>query len=143
MRVFFDTSVLVPAMVDQLNNHERSFSTFMEYTGDKHEGFCSTHVLAECYSVMTALPLRRRISPADARQLIRETVTGRLTVIPLDTDDYLEAIERVSNMGLVSGIIYDSLHLVAAERAASERLYTYNIDHFRQIGSGQVTITAP
>ncbi|TVR67288.1 MAG: type II toxin-antitoxin system VapC family toxin [Spirochaetaceae bacterium] len=143
MKTFFDTSVLVPAMVDQLSTHERSFSTFREYTRDGHEGFCSTHVLAECYSVLTALPLRRRISPLDAQQLIRENVSGRLTVIPLGPEEYFQAIERVSGNGLVSGIVYDSLHLIAAERAACERIYTFNVDHFRRIGAGSIAISAP
>ena len=143
MKAFFDTSVLVPAMVDQLRNHARCFPAFREYSGDGNEGFCSTHVLAECYSVMTALPLRRRIGPLDAQRLIRDTVTRRLTVISLGTDDYLEAIDRVSGNGLVSGIVYDALHLIAAERAACERIYTFNVDHFQRIGAGPIAITAP
>lgn len=143
MKAFFDTSVLIPAMVDQLSNHERCFPTFREYAGNGSDGYCSTHVLAECYSVMTALPLRRRISPSDARQLIRTTVAERLTVVSLGSDDYLEAVDRVSEKGLVSGIIYDALHLIAAERAGCERVYTYNIDHFRQLGDGAIAVTAP
>jgi predicted nucleic acid-binding protein len=143
VKVFFDTSVLVPAMVDQLSNHQRCFPTFREYSGNGNAGFCSTHVLAECYSVMTALPLRRRISPFDAQQLMRDTVVGRLTVISLGTDEYLEAIDRISGKGLVSGIIYDALHLVAAERAGCERIFTFNVDHFLQIGAKVIEITTP
>ena len=92
---------------------------------------------------MTALPLRRRISPSDARQLIRDTVVTRLTVITLGTDEYLEAIDRVSGNGLGSGIVYDALHRVAAERAGCERLYTFNTDHFERIGGDAIVITAP
>jgi len=143
MRAFFDTSVLIPAMVDQLSNHARCFEPFRECHTGEHEGFCSTHVLAECYSVMTVLPLRRRISPADARELIRDTVAGTLTVVPLDDQDYIEAIDRISGKGMVSGIIYDALHLVAAERAVCDRIYTLNTDHFLRIGSDAVAITAP
>ena len=143
MKAFFDTSVLIPAMVDQLDNHPRCFSTFQEYSGAGHEGYCSTHVLAECYSVMSALTLRRRISPSDAGQLIRDTVAGRLTVVPVGTEEYLEAIDRVIAGGLVSGIVYDALHLIAAERAGCERLYTFNTEHFQRIGTGSIAITAP
>ncbi len=143
MKSFFDTSVLIPAMVDQLRNHPRCFAAFREFTGEGNEGFCSTHVLAECYSVMTALPLRRRVSPADAGHLIRDTVAGRLTVIPLGTEDYLEAIDRVSEKGLVSGIVYDALHYLAAEKAGCDRLFTFNTDHFQYVQRGTITISAP
>jgi predicted nucleic acid-binding protein len=130
-------------MVDQLSTHARCFPTFRAYSENGREGVCSTHVLAECYSVMTALPLRRRISPVDTEQLIRETVIGRLTVISLGTDEYLEAIDRVSGKGLVSGIVYDALHLIAAERAECERIFTFNVEHFLRLGGGAMAITAP
>lgn len=143
MKAFFDTSVLVPAVVDQLTNHERCYLTFREYAGNGSRGYCSTHGLAECYSVLTALPLRRRISPSDARQLIRTTIAGHLTVVSLSPEDYLEAVDRVSGKGLASGIIYDALHIIAAERAGCNHIYTYNVDHFRQLGGGAITITAP
>lgn len=32
MNVFFDTSVLIPALVDQLQDHEASFQALVEYT---------------------------------------------------------------------------------------------------------------
>jgi predicted nucleic acid-binding protein len=143
VRAFFDTSVLVPAVVDQLTNHERCYHTFRQYTGDGSRGYCSTHGLAECYSVLTALPLRRRISPGDARQLIRTTIAGHLTVVSLSPEDYLEAVDLVSGKGLASGIIYDALHVIAAERAGCERIYTYNVDHFRQLCDGTMTVSAP
>lgn len=50
----FDTSVLVPALVDQLSTHERCFLTFRDYAGSDFRGYCSTRGLAECYSVLTA-----------------------------------------------------------------------------------------
>jgi predicted nucleic acid-binding protein len=140
---FFDASVLVPAVVDQLTNHERCYLTFREYAGSDSRGYCSTHGLAECYSVLTALPLRRRISPRDARQLIRTTIAGHLTVISLASEDYLAAVDRVSGKGLASGIIYDALHAIAAEGVGCERIYTYNVDHFRRLCDGTITVSAP
>jgi predicted nucleic acid-binding protein len=92
---------------------------------------------------MTTLPLRRRINPLDARQLVQDTVIGRLAVLPLGIDEYRKAIDRVSSKGLVSGIIYDALHLIAAERASCERIFTFNVDHFRKLGDGNIAVSAP
>lgn len=51
--MFFDTSVLVPAVVDQLANHEAAFEAFLNHTASPHRAYCSTHALAECYATMT------------------------------------------------------------------------------------------
>ncbi|MFO8043030.1 MAG: PIN domain-containing protein [Alkalispirochaeta sp.] len=143
MNVLFDTSVLVPAVVDQLANHAACFHLFAERTTAPERGFCSTHALAECYSVLTALPLRRRVTPDEARRLIDETFVARLTVVSLKTPAYTEAIARVAGQGLVSGVVYDALHVVAAEQAQCSRIYTYNTDHFLPLVSNGLQVTSP
>ncbi len=99
MRVLFDTSVLVPAVVDQLANHAAALDALLGYTNGEHSGYCSTHALAECYATLTALPLRRRILPGEAQQLVEGSLLGRLTAVPLTRDDYVAAIRRVGRGG--------------------------------------------
>ena len=62
MRVFFDTSALVPVVTDQLPNHTTAFARFVAEMRSGGPVFTSTHALAECFSTLTALPLKRRIS---------------------------------------------------------------------------------
>ena len=143
MNVFFDTSVLVPAIVDQLSNHPASFAVFHQYTNKPHDGYCSTHALAECYSVLTSLPLPKRISPMEAQILIEESILNRLKVIELFRTDYLDALQNVSKKGLSGGILYDALHLTAALKEHCTRVYTYNVDHFRSLAPDIITITTP
>ena len=143
MTVLFDTSVLVPAFVDQLANHPTCFSTFVTYTSEEHTAVCASHALAEVYSVLTALPLSRRVSPLEARQIIEESIRGRLTVIDLDAEDYRWAVTAVSDVGLTSGVVYDGLHVVAAGKAGCGRIYTYNARHFRRIAPPEIEISAP
>lgn len=68
------------------------------------------------------MPLVPRISTADAARLIRENFSRDLTVLPLSATNYAAAVERVATLGLASGEIYDSLHLIAAERHACKRI---------------------
>lgn len=143
MRVFLDTSVLVPALVDQLSNHQSAFAVFHPYTGDGNRGYCSTHALSETYSALTALPLPRRISSIEARMLIEESIFDRLEVVELDKGDYLNAIRNVSVRGLTSGIIYDALHVEAAKKASCSRIYTYNIDHFEALITEGISVSSP
>lgn len=141
--VFFDTSVLVPALVDQLANHPACFSVFRQYSSGENSACCSTHSLAECYSVLTALPISRKITTVEARILIEESILGTLRAVPLDDSDYRFAVRSVSDKGLSSGIVYDALHLAAARKAGCTRIYTYNIDHFTALGPEGIEITAP
>ncbi len=55
-------------------------------------------------------------------------------IVSLDTKAVREVQKRASERGVVGGAIYDLCHLVAAERAHVERLYTFNTSHFRAFG---------
>ena len=143
MKVCFDTSVLVAAVVDQLANHESALACFARYTRGRHRGCCATHALAECYATLTALPLPRRVQPEEARMLVEENFLGRLEILELTRADYAAALARTSRLGLVSGIIYDALHLAAAERAGCQRLFTYDLAHFRSLQPLSTRVSAP
>ncbi len=143
MNVLFDTSVLVPALVDQLANHPICFEALLTYTSEDHSCYCSTHALAECYSVLTVLPLRRRITPKEAWQLVQESVIGRLGVVDLDSGDYDRALTLVADRGLTSGVVYDALQLVAARKAGCTCILTYNLSHFTALDAGEIVVTSP
>ena len=143
MRVFFDTSVLVPAVVDQLANHEAARDALLHQTSSPHRGFCSTHALAECYATLTDLPLPRRVQPNEARLLIEESILGRLTAVALTADDYSAALRRVADAGLGSGAVYDALHICCAERMSADRILTYNLADFDRCRPRGIVVTAP
>ncbi len=143
MRVLFDTSVLVPAVVDQLANHEAALNALVSYTAGDHAGYCSTHALAECYATLTALPLPRRVQPVEARRLVEESLLARLTVVPLIEADYLDAIRRVSHDGLSSGVVYDALHVRCAERIPVDRILTCNLPDFERLRPAGIVVMGP
>ena len=143
MTVLFDTSVLVAAVVDQLANHAAAHDCFRRYSSGRHRGWCSAHALAECYATLTALPLPRRVTAAEARRLIEMNFAKRLRVIGLDEGDYLEAIRLTSERGLLSGQIYDALHVAAARKGGCARIYSYNLGHFRRLCPDEIELSAP
>ena len=57
--VFFDTSVLVTALVTELPNHERALDCLVKYSRKKGDSCTTTHVLAEVYACLTALPVKK------------------------------------------------------------------------------------
>jgi len=142
MRTLFDTSVLVPALTDQLGNHEVALDALHRYSHGDHAGCCSAHALAECCATLTALPLPTRIMPEEARLLV-EDVVNRLAVIELSSDDYRSVLQRVANLGLASGSIYDALHVQCARKAGALQILTYNVSHFERIQLPAIAVAAP
>jgi predicted nucleic acid-binding protein len=72
MKVLLDTSVLVSAMLPDHIHHSQARLWMERAKSGTFEFAVSGHSLAEMYSVLTRLPRRPRISPADALQLIQQ-----------------------------------------------------------------------
>lgn len=137
-----DTSVLVRGLVEGLSDHRRARS----YLDRAHRGEAriavATHALAELFATLTALPTRPRHRPADAKALI-DSAARHLQIVDLEADDYTVAIDRMAELGLSSGSIYDALHVRAAEKTEAAELVTFNGNDFRRMppsGPTQLTI---
>jgi predicted nucleic acid-binding protein len=61
-------------------------------------------------------------------------VQARLTTIALTPEEYFAAISEYSAMGVVGGAIYDALIAHCALKARAEKIFTWNVRHFRQFG---------
>jgi predicted nucleic acid-binding protein len=64
-----------------------------------------------------------------------EAIEERLTVIGLDTHDYHSAIKEAAGNGIFGGTIYDALLARCALKAQAATIYTWNVEHFRRMGS--------
>lgn len=131
MRAFFDTSVLIPAFLEDHEHHERSFRLFAE--ADKRRDCCAAHSLAEVYSALTRMPGRHRLSGEQAL-LFLENIRECLTPIALTGIGYYAAIKEAAEAGIVGGTIYDALIARCAIKAKAEALYTWNTGHFALLG---------
>ncbi|MBF6567294.1 MAG: PIN domain-containing protein [Candidatus Binataceae bacterium] len=131
MTTFFDTSVLIPAFIEDHEHHERSLRAFVE--AGKKSGCCAAHSLAEVYSTMTRLPGRNRLS-GEQVMLLLENIRERLTLVALSGDEYHKAINEAAQAGVVGGTIYDALIARCALKAKADVIYTWNFRHFEQFG---------
>lgn len=80
------------------------------------------HALAEVYSVLSKLS--GGLSPAAARVLVSRVARQMRVVTPLP-ESYLAATERCASRGLKSGVVFDALHLIEAERTGADVLLTF------------------
>ena len=128
--IFLDTSVLIA--IAQVNHVHHAPSRKLWDQCAVSKSAVSTHTLAEVYSTLTAMPPGLRISPRDA-VLVVETFLLRLAPVALSAEEYLETLRATSNRGHSGGMIYDALHLACARKVKAERIYTWNLKHFRAV----------
>jgi predicted nucleic acid-binding protein len=131
MRVFFDTSVLIPAFLEDHEHHEASLNAFLKT--DKSQGACAAHTLAEFYAIVIRLPGPHRLS-ADQALLLIEEIYQRLTIVALTAEEYFAALRSAAPTGIVGGTIYDVLLGRCALKAKAETIYTWNVRHFQRFG---------
>lgn len=96
-----DTSVLVAAIAAWHPDH-RSARVELQ----KSVRAVPTHVLLECYSVLTRLPAPHRVSPGDAG-----AVLAGLDLVPiaLPPKQHLALVPRLAREGIRGGATYDAL----------------------------------
>jgi predicted nucleic acid-binding protein len=144
MKVLFDTSVLVAALVASHPHHSRAFPWLRKAKEEEIELLISSHTIAELYAVLTTLPVSPRITTGLAWRLIHESVLSCATVTALSSSDYQSTIKRMSEIGISGGTVYDALIAKAAQKAGAERILTFNVADFkRSWPEGAAHIAAP
>ena len=130
MKTFLDTSVMVAAFWGDHVEHEASLRVFAE--ADRETSACGVHSLAEVYTTMTALPVRPPLAPEQVFLFIQE-ISDRLTAVSLDHSGYVDALRKAADTHVAGGRIYDVLLLACARKCQAEAIYTWNVNHFRQL----------
>jgi len=133
MKLLFDTSVLMPALMANHPSHAVAFSAFQVAEQENVQGYLSTHSLAELYSVMTGIPKPLRATPDEAQLLILQLLEI-LEPVSLTVEDYRLAIANAVSLQLVSGVVFDAIIAQAALKAGVDQLITLNPKDFRRLG---------
>lgn len=131
MRLFFDTSTLVAAMVEGHPSHSAALPWLQRAKADT--GLVAARTLAELYAILTRLPVSPRIPPAMALQLIQSNVLDRCKVVALSGDDYVTLLQHVTSLAIAGGAVYDALLMHTAWIAGVDQVITLNAHDFRRV----------
>jgi predicted nucleic acid-binding protein len=144
VKVLFDTSVLVAAVIEAHPAHERALPWLARGRSGEVEVLVSAHSAAETYAVLSTLPLSPRIGPGLARQLVQKNVLTVARVVTLSARDYGAVIDELGDLGVAGGAVYDALIARAAAKANVDLLLTLNPKHFLRVWpAGAERIQAP
>lgn len=144
MRILFDSSTLIAAIIQSHENHNQAFSWLVRAKNNEFDLVVAAHSLLEVYSVLTIAPFQPRILPLTARKLIEVNIINHAEIQSLDYSDYINVIESVSALGLKGGIIYDAIIYACAQISKSEKIVTLNTKDFNRLNSDNAfEIVAP
>ena len=143
MKAAIDTSILVAAHVATHPHHTAASEWMAAITSGRVNGVVTVHALAEVWSVLTKLPIVPPILPASARMVVGG-LPSDVQVVSLSQALYIEALDRCVSRGVVSGAVFDALHLVAAEHAGASVMLTFNEKDFVRLAApGTPRILSP
>jgi predicted nucleic acid-binding protein len=108
VRVLFDTSVIIPALVSEHPNHLICLPYLHQAESGQLKGLVSTHSLAELYSVLTRMPIKPKPS-VQMVEMILNDLLKYLEPVPLVSQDYQAAIANMVAFNLPGGGIFDAL----------------------------------
>lgn len=133
MRLYFDTSVLVASALKAHVHHTAARLAIEQVLEGSHRGYVAAHGLAEFYAVLTRMPTAPPVYPGEVWQMIEANILPHFTLVTLGAKEYRELLSQSATQGWTGGRIYDALHLRAAQKANCQRIYTFNIRHFREL----------
>jgi len=144
MKTLFDTSIIVSGIVESHPMHAKCLPWLQRAKTGEVECIVVSHSLAETYAVLTTLPVKPRISPLVAQRLIDTNLQAMARIVPLTIADYWNTIQRMTEMGLSGGTVYDALIAAVARKLSVDKLLTLNADDFRRVWpEGKQVITTP
>ena len=134
MKAFFDTSVLIAAMISVHPKHNKCMPWLVKAKRKQITGIVSAHSLLECYSVLTRLPLSPKITPQLAATLIKENIISAFSIIvSYDLDDYFGVLESLSSNAISGRASYGAFLIATAKKEGADKILTLNESDFIRV----------
>ena len=139
--VFFDTSVLLPALIDMGSSHEAAQRLWDALAaGRLKRASTAWHCCLEFFAVATRLPEELRLSPEDAHVLLTEEVLARLDVFDLPAAERAPFLEEVAKTRILGGRVNDAHIASVAQRAGAGVIVTENTRDFVRFSSERLRV---
>ena len=138
-KVYFDTSVLLPAVLSPHENHSAAQQLIGKAMTDGAAVTSVTHAYAEMYRHLTRGNTPFQLSPSMALTTI-EQLTANFQMVELTASDYLAAMAHCVQLDLSSSIVYDALHVQAAIKVGASIIYTDNLRDFTRLVTPELGI---
>jgi predicted nucleic acid-binding protein len=100
--------------------------------------------LVEAYSVLTRMPLPRRLSPDNAWRLLEADFLDQAAeIVAPDAAAYRDLLSSAPGQGTAGGRIYDAVIVACARAARVDAILTCNERQFVPLATGAIEIVVP
>jgi predicted nucleic acid-binding protein len=131
--VFFDTSILLAAMISKHPDHERALRWLSGAKAKRFNLIVAQHTLMELQSTLTSMSARPKITPGVAERMIRANIDPG-QVITLTPQAHWSALEKATRAGARGTAVFDYLNVQAAQAAGAQNLLTLNSKSYQKAG---------
>jgi predicted nucleic acid-binding protein len=143
VKIWFDTSVLVAALLREHPAHSAAFPRLKAIYQGYAQGVTNGRTLAELFETLTSLPVEPKIGPRDAQRLIRAIILNCFEIAPESPEVLSRAMRMTASRGLDGTAIRDALCLIGAHKAECEKLLTFNLQNFRSLAPEDPMVACP
>jgi predicted nucleic acid-binding protein len=133
VKVYVDTNIVVADTMKDHVHHVNAAGLFRQIQLRQWTPVIAAHGLAEIYLVLTGAPYKPRPTPAAVGQMIEKNVLQTFEIEALTRNDYKKIIQECAVLGWTGGRVYDAIHIHAARKAQCSRIYTFDVQDFRQL----------
>ena len=143
MKVGLDTSCLVPLMSSWHEHHKATLSTLEALKKQNNDLIVAAPAVLECFSVLTRLPERIRITPSEAAGRLSENIAQNFQMVGVDPETCWAAMQHLTERDLGGGLIYDAIIAHSCASAGATILLTWDVLDFRRVAPAGLTIQEP
>jgi len=129
MKIGIDTNVFVAALHTKHPQNNVACS-WLNYSMEKHDIIIAKQSVLECYSVLTRLPTRWRLTSAEAILLIKSNLKSQIKTALFPNRSFLNWLDKIAMKNIVGGKIYDSYIIKTLSAAKVDAIATFNLSHF-------------
>lgn len=141
-RIALDTSVIVAALL-QIHEHHSVAAPFVASLRASGGLILPLPSLIESYSVLTRLPLPRRLDRTAVQEALARTFRGHAVMAALDGNSAWPFLEGAVAQSIVGGAVCDLHIATCAHGAGATHLATFNLRHFERFDFGGMNVFAP
>jgi predicted nucleic acid-binding protein len=143
VKVGLDTSCLVPLVSSWHEHHEATLSTLEALKKQNNDLIVAAPAVLECFSVLTRLPERIRITPSEASERLFENIAQNFQMVGVDPETCWSAIRHLTDRDLGGGLVYDAIIAYSCAVAGATILLTWDVQDFIRVAPPGLTIQKP
>jgi predicted nucleic acid-binding protein len=78
--------------------------------------------------------LGKHRASAEQALLFLGSIQERLTIVSIDAEEYVAALQTSATLGIIGGAIYDAIFAHCAIKAEADAIYTWNVRRYSLCG---------